>query len=335
MIITEFHLGTGIFPGGRVAVEGFFFISGFFMMQNIKRNKHPEDSLGISTVRFMAGKFKTLFPYLLPGVLLAFGIDGYIHQRSFAEGLKQLPLLMFDVFPLQEAGFKGIYVIGISWYLAAMFLSLGILYPLCKKFGSNFVLTVCPIACLLLYGTLSHFYGNMAIGKDWLDVSLVSSGLLRGLAGCGAGCLLSEICSVLSKKQVNLKGRILFTTIELMGFAYLFYSMNQFPLSRYEFILIFVIFGLLVIGIGGLSFSSVIFRGNWTKPFGTASTLLVLSHYAIKVLFEDRYGADYIHTNKLWLCIAAIVLACLALWVCGWLVTKGIHKISQIKLMND
>ena len=33
IIIAEFHLGTGVFPGGRLAVEGFFMISGFLMIK--------------------------------------------------------------------------------------------------------------------------------------------------------------------------------------------------------------------------------------------------------------------------------------------------------------
>ncbi len=335
IIITEFHLNTGLFPGGRIAVEGFFIISGFFMMQNINRNKYPEDALGVSTVRFVVGKFKTLFPYLLPAVLLAFGIDSYIYQRPLAEAIKQAPLLFFDIVPLCEAGFQGIYVVGISWYLAAMFLALAILYPLCKKFGSNFVLTVCPTACLLIYGTLSHFYGNMAIGMKWLDISLIGSGLLRGLAGCAAGCILSEICRALSKRQVNTKGRILFTLLEILGFAYFFYSMKKFPLSKYEFILVFVIFGLLLLGIGGLSYSSLIFRGKWTKILGVASTLLVLCHYRINVLFKHLYGADYIHTNKLWLCIGVIALVCILVWACGWLILKIMDRISKIKIWKE
>lgn len=335
IIVTEFHLNTGLFPGGRIAVEGFFFISGFFMMQNINRNKYPEDSLGVSTVKFMVGKFKTLFPYLLPAALFAFSIDNYIYQRTFLESIKLFPLLLFDIFPLCEAGFQGVYVVGISWYLAAMFLSLAILYPLCKKFGSNFVLTVCPIACLLLYGTLSHFYGNMAIGTNWLNISLISSGVLRGLAGCAAGCLLSEICRAISKRQVNIKGRLLFTVLEILGFIYLFFSMKFLPLSKYEFILVFVIFGLLIIGIGGLSYSSVIFRGNWTKFFGITSTLLVLSHHRINVLFKHLYGADYIHTDKLWICICCLALCCLVVWICGWVITKSIDKISKIKIWKE
>ncbi len=335
LIIAEFHINTGVFPGGRIAVEGFFFISGFFMMQNIYRNKYPEDALGFSTVKFVTSKFKTLFPYLLPAVAISFGIVCYIYKRSLVDAIKQLPLLMFDVFPLCEAGFQGIYVVGISWYLGAMFLALAILYPFCKKFGSNFVLTVCPTASLLIYGTLSHFYGNMAIGMKWLDISLISSGLLRGLAGCMAGCVLSEICRVLSKKEVTIKGRILFSVLEILGFIYLFYSMNKLALSRYEFVLVFVIFGLLIIGIGGLSFSSVIFRGNWTKFFGIASTLIVLTHYQINMLFKNLFGADYMHTNKLILCIGCIIFVCGVVWVAGWLISKCMEKASKLKIFKE
>ena len=41
-IIAEFHLGTGLFPGGRVAVDGFFMISAYLMMRSIERRAATE-----------------------------------------------------------------------------------------------------------------------------------------------------------------------------------------------------------------------------------------------------------------------------------------------------
>ena len=121
----------------------------------------------------------------------------------------------------------------------------------------------------------------------------------------------------------------------MLGFAYTVFSMNQLSYSKYEFLLIFVVFGLLIIGIGGLSYSSVIFRGNWTKIFGLISTLLVLSHYRINVLFKHLFGADYIHTEKLWVCIGCLALGCFGVWICGKIVSFIMSKTAKIKIWKE
>lgn len=328
LIVTDFHVNTGTFPGGRIVVEGFFMISGYLMMHSIRRNKFPEDSLGVSTVRFIYQKFKGLFLYLFPAVIISYVLTCIRVERPIGESLERVPLLVFDFFPLREAGFKADYVLGISWYLSAMFLALAVLYPLCKKYRTSVTLIVCPISALLIYGALSHYYGHMAIATDFLGNSWLSSGLLRGFAGCAAGCTLYEICDVLSGKKVTLTGRAFFTILEIIGFAFFFYVMSEYPKSRYDYILIFVIFLLLVIGIGGISFSSLLTRGKYTKFFGTASTLIVLLHYSLNVFFVHLFGDGYHKTSKFNLYLITLAGVCLVVWFWGVLAHKVMTKLS-------
>ena len=69
IVIAEFHWGSGVFAGGRVAVEGFFIISGFLMMKTIEREGDGEN-LARSTVGFMWRKYKALFYNLLPALVV-------------------------------------------------------------------------------------------------------------------------------------------------------------------------------------------------------------------------------------------------------------------------
>ena len=71
IMILFFHAGNEIFPGGRIAVEGYFMISGYFMMISIAKAAGKEDSLGVSTVKFLRHKYVTLAQYLIPAVLIA------------------------------------------------------------------------------------------------------------------------------------------------------------------------------------------------------------------------------------------------------------------------
>ena len=122
ILIAEFHLNSGLFLGGRLAVEGFFMITGYLMLSSIERDKCPDDNLGSSTVKFISRKFSSLFPYLLPSTILASVVYAVIRKQTFAKWLASVPLLMFDIFPLHNAGFRGEYVCGISWYLSSIFI---------------------------------------------------------------------------------------------------------------------------------------------------------------------------------------------------------------------
>ena len=320
ILIAEFHLNSGLFLGGRLAVEGFFMITGYFMLASAERDKHPEDKLGISTVRFISRKFSSLFPYLLSSTILASIVYTIIKKHTFSQWLTSVPLLMFDIFPLHNAGFRGEYVCGISWYLSSMFIALAILYPLCRKFKDTFVFVVCPLITLLNYGLLSHYYGNIAVGADFFKETVLNTGVMRALAGISLGAILYKISQALKDKKVTVKGRIVFTVAEILGFGYFFYAMNEHVRSEYDYVLIFVIFGLLIIGINGISFSSYLWNSRWTKPFGTASTLIVLNHYCYAAYLRSLYGAEFAKTEKVWLYIPLVIGACIVSYVSGKLI---------------
>lgn len=330
LIVTDFHVNSGIFPGGRIVVEGFFMISGYLMMRSINSNKFPNDSLGVATVRFIYNKFKSLFLYLFPAVILSYILSCVRRDRGLLASFERVPLLLFDFFPLREAGYRGDYVVGISWYLSAMLLALAILFPLCKKYGKTMTMITCPIGALLIYGTLSHYYGHIAIASTYLEGALIGSGLLRGIAGCALGCVLYEACEALSVKKITLFGRSLFTVLEIIGFVFLIFIMREYPKSQYDYILILVIFLLLLIGIGGISFSSLLLSGKYTKFFGTASTLIVLLHYCLHHFFVYLYGNQYYQTSKYILYLLTLALTCACVWLWGVGIQKILRKFSKM-----
>ena len=134
IVIAEFHLGSGVFLGGRLAVEGFFMISGYLMCRSIEKEASSGSGLAVSTVKFIWKKYKSLFFFLLPACILAYTVISIYRETSFLDAIRRAPLLLFDIIPLNSTGIKGEYVVGISWYLSSMFIALAILYPLAKKF---------------------------------------------------------------------------------------------------------------------------------------------------------------------------------------------------------
>ena len=325
LIIIEFHLRTGIFEGGRIAVEGFFMINGYLMMANIYKNKFPNDSLGISTSRFIWNKYKALLPYMVPALLLSYAISCYSIERSLKDSARIFGLTIFDMIPLNLAGFDGNYPIGISWYLSGMFIALAFLYPLCKKYKSTFSLCVCPLLSVTLYGILSHNFGNLAVTTSYIEGDLLCAGIYRSVAGCALGCFMYEFCKRFENKEVKNGWRIIFTAIELFAFVYMLYVMHYRPMSKYDYVAAFAIFIFLLIGIGGLSYSSLVFRGNWTKGLNTLGLLLVLNHARLAICLRLILGDDYIHTAKIWIFFGLLAIYCLI----GWITAKGIQAFMR------
>jgi len=261
------HFGFPLFPGGRIAVEGYFMISGFFMMRSIKRQK-KERSLGADTVHFIAHKYSALLQFLLPSVIVAEIVMESISAKPALQIVKEIPLLFFEIVPLLSLGYKGVHVIGISWYLSAMLIALAILYPLCKKFKENFILCFGIPAVLMIYGFLSHVNIHLAVPM-WLDDFPVPTGILRGIAGCLAGCILYECSERISNKKLTGSGRVLLIALEMCGYIYFFYVIQKYPKSNYDYLLVFLLFGLLLVGISGITGLSKYYSTSKTSVLGT------------------------------------------------------------------
>ncbi len=335
LIVLEFHMGTGIFPGGRIPVEGYYMISGYLMMKSIEKNRYPEDSLGVSSARFTANKYMGLFPYLLPAVIMSFVFNCLQHNRTIEESLSKLPLLIYEIIPLRMVRFEGEYVLGVSWYISSMLICLAILYPLCKKLKSTATLIICPILAAVFYGMLSHEYGHIAIHTDYLPDLPINVGLLRGFAGCALGAFMYEVCKVISVKQVKTSGRIIFSIIEVVAFLYFLQTMHVHPKSEYDYTIILAIFIFLLIGISGISFSSVICNPKWAKPLGTASVIIILNHYRLIKLFIAKFGKDVFETDYLWVFLAICVASWIVAWICSKIIQLIIKNAHKIKLFKD
>lgn len=334
LIILEFHLNSGLFPGGRLAVEGFFMISGYLMMNSINREKNPEKCLGSSTFDFLFHKYINLLPVLIPSAILGYIVYAIRDNRAFTAFFKRMPLLLFDIIPLKEAGFKGVYVLGISWYLSAMFFSLALLYPLCRKFKQNFTLTICPLIVIFIYGFLSHSYGHLAVASMYIDGIMINAGLLRGLAGSSLGVLLFEACQKISGRKVTKLGRTIFTLIELISILYLFYAMHFLPKSPYDYVLVFIIWYLLLIGISGISATSLLLKPKCARYCRTWSTLVVLNHCYWRDYLPKILSSECVTTNYIIIYFAAVICSCVIVYSLSKIIRLLMNKLTTLALFT-
>ena len=325
IIIVFFHAENGILPGGRSVVEGFFMISGYLMMNSIARDRQKDMGLGSSTLHFINHKYTTLLTYLLPSALLGVIAYAIIDDMTRHEVLKKLPLLFFEIVPLQIVGFRGWYTVGISWYLSAMLFSLAILYPLCRKYGEDFTLTIGIPISLFLYGFLSYKFGNLAV-HAWEEGIPVRIGMLRGFAGCLAGCVLYEFVQMISRWKLTNRMRWLAFVLEICGYMYFFYSVQYQAKSEYDYLLVFLLFVLLLIGISGISVVNPHVRYDKSRVLGTWSTLIVMNHFQWDMMLRKVLGLDYAKGQGFIYYWLLIIGSCLIVWIVGMAGRKLIHR---------
>ena len=276
IIIILYHFDV-FFLGGYIVVEAFFMISGFFLMSSVKKS---DDTLplGEQTAKFVAHKYKSIAFFLIPSAIIGCIAYIWIIPRPTESVLMQASLMIFEMLPTQVAGFNGFYATGVSWYLSALFIGCMIVFPLAKRFKTGFTLWIAPLAAILCYGYLTCNFSYIGVPNLWIN-QLFNSGLLRAIAGLCAGCFLHE-CSVrLGDKRPSLTGKILMTLLEVVGWGYCVYVMHNYPESMYDASVVFIMFGLLLIGINRYSYLTDLIQFRWTKHLATVSTVVYLNHY--------------------------------------------------------
>ncbi len=289
IIIVLYHWGLW-FRSGKLAVEAFFMITGYLMMRSIYKNKDEVDRPD-STFRFVLHKYRSVFLPLLFSAILGFLL---LEFKLYETPIKEMPrralLLLFEVFPLQTAGFRAYYATGVSWYLSAMLLSIAILHPIAKRNPERFAYTVAPVIALLCYGFVCVNVGYMS-ASVWI-LSLFNSGLLRGLAGISAGSLLFFLCKKAGEKpSPTLTTRVLFTLAELGGWYLIVRIMFDMKLAATpnEMVVIALFFFVLYIALSGQSLFALFINHKWTGVLSTASLYMYLNHYALNRVMKERY----------------------------------------------
>ena len=124
-------------------------ITGYLMMASLCRKSAEIGESPYGTAKFVFRKYRSvLFPLLFSALIGFVVYEALIYEHPLDFTAERVPLLLFEVLPLQMAGFEGMWTTGVSWYLSAMLLGVAILHPLAKKdplrFGSTWAPVITP-----------------------------------------------------------------------------------------------------------------------------------------------------------------------------------------------
>lgn len=290
--------GHGIFNHGYYAVDFYFIVTGYLMMNSIYKEKEPKESIGEQTFTFIKNKIKKL----LPNLIFSF-IIGYI--LIYKDTLSTISRLFSD-FILSEFLQLSIldYPMSINtswWYISSMIIVLMLLYPFAKK-KKDFSYLICPIIIVFSIAYIRN--NNISVNDPIASVGIFKNGFYKALIFIPLGAICYEFSNYVRNLNLNQNKRILISIFETLSYMFLIYNMHFLKVGS---IFIAVLFTInIAITFSNQSYIAQIFKSNVWQKLGQFGFIMFLNNCAIrKVLLTKNYGLSY---KKMLLVFVIIVI---------------------------
>lgn len=323
------------FANGAMGVEFFFLVSGFLMAKSIvKSNKEEKinfDNLGKDTWLFLFKKWVSIFPYHLVAFILLFIQVCVINNYNLIAIIKNFIDTIPHIFLFYMSGISFYNPNYVVWYISSMFLSMFILYPICKRYYSNFVKIIAPILCVFLLGQLIYYYDSLTGVMDWTIVGYKS--IIRAIIEISMGVIAHEISVWLSGiKITNLKKNILKILEICCYLCVVFYMLCTFS-RHYEFYCLLVLFVSIIITFSGIT-SSGRMNNKVIYFLGKASLPIYLSQvFAINLV--NYMFVNYSDIERVILTILIDFLLSFVVYFLGEKLRKIIFKLKNNMEIKD
>lgn len=199
VIVACYHLGCSlklpeeIFTHGYLAVEFFFFVSGYLFARSLSSQK-PENGKDIvkTSLRFMGKKYcGFIFEYIIVIIMTIIAWIPYFRLSPVEFAVKiidSVPTFLL----IQMFGFKTADWFVPTWYISAMLIVMFVLTPVMLKYGKKYSLLIAPPLSLLLSGLVFTKCQCFNGSGEWAD-GLISYNLLRAFAEISLGCTMFYI----------------------------------------------------------------------------------------------------------------------------------------------
>lgn len=329
IIIFLYHFRLGIW-GGYLVVEGFFMISGYLMYRSLQKNREQVE-LPDSTANFVWHKYRSIFLPLFFSVISGFIVAEFILLPPMEiEKLRDIPLLLFEIFPLQIAGSKGRLTTGVSWYISAMLLAMAILHPFFKKKPEHMAYSFCPITSLLIWGLLMANYGNLGSIVSW-ELGVFSSGLLRAVAGICAGFFLGALLQRAKEWTPTLGTKIALSVVEVLGILALIriVSREDLAMGPYDLLVVALQFGILLVALSGKAWHTPYLSWKHSKVLSEISLYLFLNHAPWCFFYRKQYSTMGEALRLFPKVLFCTVISATAVWCAVTLTRFLLKKFSQ------
>lgn len=317
-----FFDNTPYFATSYLLVELFFVLAGFLMYRSIRRRGPVTDAVG-STVWYLKGRLRQLYPHHLFSWLLVAAVVLFVtHEMSLKELLvKGWPeLLLVNIFGFVRGGSVNI----VCWYLSALLFASTILYYLLLRHEELFVKLLGPLLLVLLFGMLYDGKGSLAATIVFARYARFY-GFFRALGDITAGILAGRLFEYWKDKR--LPGEALWASLfELSVFISVAVTFVKHS-GTYDFFYV-PLFCFFVISVfRGQSLFSRLFDNRLSGALGTLSYAFYLNNLVVILPYRHFFPNE---TSMLRMCLicgtACFVLSIVSTWLVDILARACLKK---------
>ena len=275
------------FQSGWIAVEFFFFLTGYFTVCHFERTREPERGECAKTAtQYTLRKFRRFLPYFVLAEIAEYTLDSiaiWMDTHSWTSVFQLLWIMPAELAFLGTAGFAELNLIPI-WFLSAMLITLPVFcfLLLCWRKVTQYLLSwLVPILCL---GCLNSCYGA-ATGVPCY---------LRAISGMLLGCCVYMLSRAMQSINWKASGRIGLTCAEvicLAGTVALLYVDREYDAVTLKMFLLMIFTGCVIM-LSGCSYTArlnnaaVRYLGAITLPMLTLHKVVAM---VINMMQFDSY----------------------------------------------
>ena len=298
------------FLGGSLAVEFFFFVSGYLLLvgadkagrknsagyllpDGVETKDAGMNGIGAETLHFILHKIRSFLPEFLIAWWIGFVLIGVVRQYGVLDYLKAFGNDFWELTLVKMSGLFTHGIDGAMWYLSAMLLGMAILYPLLRTKRDLMTHLVCPLLALFLYGYLCQAEGHPRDPIVWLG--LCYKGLVRAIAGLCTGvviCMAVRRLKKLAPAGLTKLGNALAIGVQLLCLILTIRYMAEQEPSEYDYFYMFLLMLLVLLSFAGFGLESVL--GNSQRLHLLSA---FLGKYSLSLYLGHLYFAQ--HVNEL------------------------------------
>lgn len=283
LLVMLYHT-TKLFPGGYIAVDFFFVVSGYLMAKSAEKRKETSLGLGSDTLSFVLHKAKGIFPFYLAAFILSFCITQILSNSGWKQALLTLFRSPYNILML---GMAGNYDMGhrvqASWYISAMLLSILVLYPIRKKHTNVFDHIIAPILFLMLVGwAYQTGTGVAGFTVGYQSRLFMYNGVFRGIAEMAIGCSCYTIGKKLQHINFTVIGKVMISLIEWAGYLLIFFCAYHDSKSDIDLVLLLLIMVSVTLSFSGKGILAPLFNNRLCSFLGSFSLQMYLTHELVK-----------------------------------------------------